>query len=408
MNVLSSVVPGRRRPLLREGWNGLRFDRHLPREAVHKHADSEVLLTDAVRLEEERFAVAALWLRDHHLGRRGGPASDPVMLAETVRQTAIHLAHRFHGSTYGNPFVLSDLAVDLDEALPPTGPDGLDVGLDLRCPPAAARPGRERFAMEGVAWAGHRPVGRVRMRWEVLEADRYELIRRRSAGAAADPEAAPDVFVPVDPRRVGQTADRDVLVAADPARPDRWWLRPFEDHPVLFDHPVDHVPGMVLMEAFRQAAAAAFATGTAPGAAASAAVFGPADAIAELRGIATGFTAFGELPTPVAIVVEPADGGAAGVTGPAGVTGAGGPADPAGTVRLTAVQDGRPVAFARVRRTAAADPASAGRGVADPASAGRAVRAGGLGTERTAPGAVGGQGTGPYGAGPHGTEGTAC
>ncbi|MFD5919135.1 ScbA/BarX family gamma-butyrolactone biosynthesis protein [Kitasatospora sp. NPDC058201] len=357
MNVLSSQVPGQRRPLLREGWNGLRFDRHLPREAVHKHADPEVLLTDAVRLEEERFAVAARWLRDHHLGHRRAAASDPMMLAETVRQTAIHLAHRFHGSTYGHPFVLNELTVDLDEALSPTGPDGLDVGLDLRCPPAAPRPGRERFALEGLAWAGHRPVGRVRMRWEVLEPGRYASLRRRSADAAGEPGTAPTAPVPPEPRRVGQTTDRDVVIAADPARPDRWWLRPFEDHPVLFDHPVDHVPGMVLMEAFRQAAAAAYGAG---------------DAVRELRELATVFTAFGELTTPVAIVAEPADGG------------------PAGALRLTAVQDGRPIAAARVRLTAAPGPAGAG-----PVGGGAA-----------ATGPVG-AGAGPA-AGPAGAEGRAC
>jgi hypothetical protein len=33
-----------------------------------------------------------------------------------------------------------------------------------------------------------------------------------------------------------------------------WQLRVDQSHAVLFDHPVDHVPGMVLMEAARQAA----------------------------------------------------------------------------------------------------------------------------------------------------------
>ncbi|MFJ9544513.1 AfsA-related hotdog domain-containing protein, partial [Streptomyces sp. NPDC101225] len=35
-------------------------------------------------------------------------------------------------------------------------------------------------------------------------------------------------------------------------------------HPVLFDHPVDHVPGMVLLEAARQAAAATTHSPTPP------------------------------------------------------------------------------------------------------------------------------------------------
>ncbi|MFI8191960.1 AfsA-related hotdog domain-containing protein [Streptomyces sp. NPDC085946] len=41
-----------------------------------------------------------------------------------------------------------------------------------------------------------------------------------------------------------------------PARPDEgvWPLRVNWAHPTLFDHPTDHVPGMLLLEAARQAA----------------------------------------------------------------------------------------------------------------------------------------------------------
>ncbi|MFF8732844.1 AfsA-related hotdog domain-containing protein [Streptomyces sp. NPDC015171] len=37
-------------------------------------------------------------------------------------------------------------------------------------------------------------------------------------------------------------------------RAGRWQLRIEQDHPVLFGHPVDHAPGMLLLEALRQAA----------------------------------------------------------------------------------------------------------------------------------------------------------
>jgi hypothetical protein len=44
------------------------------------------------------------------------------------------------------------------------------------------------------------------------------------------------------------------VLVAETDRPDIWALQFDPDHPVLFDHPVDHVPGMVLMEGARQAA----------------------------------------------------------------------------------------------------------------------------------------------------------
>lgn len=46
------------------------------------------------------------------------------------------------------------------------------------------------------------------------------------------------------------------VVLSPAGEPHRWQLRLDTRHPVLFDHMVDHVPGMVLLEAARQAATA--------------------------------------------------------------------------------------------------------------------------------------------------------
>jgi hypothetical protein len=54
------------------------------------------------------------------------------------------------------------------------------------------------------------------------------------------------------PAVVGRVLPADVVLApAD--RPDRWQLRVDTAHPVFFDHPLDHAPGMLLLEAARQA-----------------------------------------------------------------------------------------------------------------------------------------------------------
>jgi hypothetical protein len=63
----------------------------------------------------------------------------------------------------------------------------------------------------------------------------------------------------IDPAAVGHSDDRHVLLAEpEPGSTsgigDRWELRVDTAHPTFFDHPVDHIPGMVLLEAARQAA----------------------------------------------------------------------------------------------------------------------------------------------------------
>ncbi|KDN86878.1 hypothetical protein KCH_13240 [Kitasatospora cheerisanensis KCTC 2395] len=62
-------------------------------------------------------------------------------------------------------------------------------------------------------------------------------------------------------------------------------------HPVLYDHPCDHTPGMVLLEAFLQAATAAAPSGAA--------------ARAGLTRLAATFNAFGEPDAPVLLTAQP-------------------------------------------------------------------------------------------------------
>nr|QHU79169.1 AHFA-L [Streptomyces sp. RK44] len=273
---------------LQDLWNGLRFDHPVPRETVHKYVASEVLLTDSARLDEERFAVGAAWHRDHFLDDQRGRTSDPVLLAETARQAAIHLSHRFHEVPYGHHFVLSELSVELAAPLPAPGTAPLLLGLDTRCVRTDRHPRRTKLELAAEVHSPAGRAGRARVVWEVLEPRRYAVLRKRGAAdACADPAPEPARAVPLSPSRVGQRQDRDVLISADPARPERWWLRLDLDHPVLFDHPSDHIPGMALIAAFRQVAVAT-----------------AADRSRYVRSMETRFTSFGELDLPVSVTAE--------------------------------------------------------------------------------------------------------
>ncbi|MFD5877023.1 ScbA/BarX family gamma-butyrolactone biosynthesis protein [Streptomyces sp. NPDC060322] len=298
----------------------MNFDRCVPRHSVHKTADTEVLLTDAEQLSEERFAVAALWHRDHYLAHQGGPAADPVLLMETVRQTAIHLSHRFLNVAHGMSFVLNDISVDLFEALPPVGPGApLTVGLDVICRRPAADARRLRLELDAVVLVRDRSIGRLQMCWEPMEPRRYALLRQRggqdSAAATAETDPAHALLAP---DHVGQVAERDVLIASDPLQTNSWSLRLDRGHPVLFDHESDHVPGMALVEAFRQAGRVASAAGRTQA--------------SSVTLLAVTFKAFGELDAPVSITADPAGGE---------------------IFNLRALQNGRELARGRVRCSAA-------------------------------------------------------
>ncbi|MGV9871077.1 AfsA-related hotdog domain-containing protein, partial [Rhodococcus koreensis] len=58
------------------------------------------------------------------------------------------------------------------------------------------------------------------------------------------------------PAAVGQVDERDVVLGRPTGRGE-WEVRVDVTHPVLFDHPLDHLPGMLLLEVLRQSAFAA-------------------------------------------------------------------------------------------------------------------------------------------------------
>ena len=81
----------------------------------------------------------------------------------------------------------------------------------------------------------------------------YERVRSvRSDGQPTD-RAAP---VPVEPLRVGRRLRRNVVVGDAQFGDGELHCAVVTDttHPSFFDHPQDHVPGMMMLEAARQAA----------------------------------------------------------------------------------------------------------------------------------------------------------
>jgi hypothetical protein len=285
---------------------GLSFDEAVPRHLVHKVSLSEVLLTGAVQAEKDRFVVAARWPSDHQLYRPTAPGiGDPSLLIESVRQSAIYICHRFYDiPPAGRPFVMAGIEVEIDAPGLPYAPgEALPVLLEAVCTRTATAPKRFGMAMEATLYIGGRRHGRSHVRWEVMDERRYAVVRSRkcaqpSADTAADPVASVADRLPA--AVAGRLRPQDVLLAPHPqGTPGVWQLMLDESHPVYFDHGGDHVPGMVLIEAMRQAAHAATV------------VVHPGNTVPELwapLSLASSFERFGALDAPVTITAQPIPG----------------------------------------------------------------------------------------------------
>lgn len=225
-------------------------------ELTHKTNQDEVLLRDWRRTAPDAFTVTAAWPATHpfYVNRLG--LHDPLLLSETVRQTLPLLSHGAYQVPFGHQLLWKDFGWSLDPSAAYADGDPAELELHITCPEVTYR--RERASAISlrvdVERAG-RHLASARSRFTIQDRTVYNRLR----GPYADATAATARAVPLPPPAgltpFGRDRFEDVVLAATD-RPDRWQLRVDTTHPTLFDHLVDHAPGMLLLEAARQAALA--------------------------------------------------------------------------------------------------------------------------------------------------------
>ncbi|GHC37719.1 MULTISPECIES: ScbA/BarX family gamma-butyrolactone biosynthesis protein [Streptomyces rochei group] len=228
----------------------------VPKELVHRAAVAEVMLTDWERVDDTRFKVAAQWPRGHSFFTPiDGRYHDPLIAAETIRQVGSLLGHAEFGVPFGHHYLLHDLSLRVDphHLMIHQAPASLD--LDVTCQDLKMRGGRlAALRYQAVVRRdGHTAATGV-FSFSCVSPTVYR--RLRPPHVFADSHRPLPLTAPAAPQSVGRMSPADVVLSPT-EDPHRWQLRLDTQHPVLFDHPGDHVPGMVLLEAARQAAAGA-------------------------------------------------------------------------------------------------------------------------------------------------------
>lgn len=229
--------------------------RTVTKELAHRTTDTDVFPTGWTRISETRFRFTAHWPVAHRFfGSVDGMHQDPMVVGETLRQAAMVLAHAEFGAPADSHFVMWDLSVVTDPAALRPADAAEPVVVDVVCSEIRRR-GRGLAAMRTTM--EFRRAGRFVARGTGSTGCTSPLAYRR---LRARQLAAMDTPVPplpgIAPGLAGRTRAEDVVLAPGD-RPGVWRLRVDTGHPVLFPRPNDHVPGMVLFEAARQAATAA-------------------------------------------------------------------------------------------------------------------------------------------------------
>jgi 2-oxo-3-(phosphooxy)propyl 3-oxoalkanoate synthase len=239
--------------------DGLTFSRTVPREIVHRASVAEVFVTSLADLGADRFDVGVQLPRSHGFyGDNDQLHHDPLAFVEAGRQACLALSHQYFRAPADARFVLRRFAFRVHDR------DGLEITA-TPCEAALRCQVVRHFAQHG------QPNG-LHLRYRVEVGGRHAMTAEFDfswlsdkawatlRGAVPHPRTAPPA-ARCPATVVGRHRERNVVIGPPQfdGRFARAELLVDTDHPTLFDHPVDHVPGMVLVEAVRQLATASTA-----------------------------------------------------------------------------------------------------------------------------------------------------
>ncbi|MCB5908963.1 ScbA/BarX family gamma-butyrolactone biosynthesis protein [Streptomyces pinistramenti] len=226
--------------------------REVRKEFLHLRFDDSVLLTGWQRLDDMEFTISARWPGFVRAATGDGVRHDPQVVARTIRQSGLLLAHGEFGAPLDHAVLLRafDFTVEADYQPPQDEP--IDLVLRVSCAEMGRRGKRLtglRLHMDIHSLDGVR-IGTGTTDFEWIAPRVYRRLRDTHAAAVSEQPPLPE---PVPPVRVGRTREDEVAIAPT-ADPRRWQLRCDFSNTILYDHPVDHVPGLVMIEAAHQAA----------------------------------------------------------------------------------------------------------------------------------------------------------
>lgn len=217
---------------------------------------SEVFPTELMAIGADELWVGVRWPRRHMFYADPYQRVDSYLLIETIRQITILTCHQHFNTPLDAHFVMPGIGARLDNSysgfgLPPFGVGGsiavhIDV-VNVRFKNGGGLQSVQletQFYSDGQRFAtGHGDAMVVNERvYSRLRQGRTHLIL---GGCSRSSRSV------VSPRRVGHQSFSDVVLSQ--VHTDESFVLSLDlGNPTLFDHPLDHVAGMIPVEACRQ------------------------------------------------------------------------------------------------------------------------------------------------------------
>ncbi|MGV9449822.1 ScbA/BarX family gamma-butyrolactone biosynthesis protein [Streptomyces sp. NPDC003635] len=225
---------------------------------VHRTHRKDVLPTGITKHDALHYTVSTQWPADHRRFTDAQGDFLPSLVIESVRQAVILVAHEGLGVPLGHQFLVSSAhhRVDPGRLRAPDAPARLD--LDVSIHDLKHRRGvPSSLEARVVLRVNGEIIGTGGGECSVMTAEVYRRLRRGRTETAWPAALAAPLPAPVPPHTVGRSLASDVALAPG-ERSGEWLLRADVSNELMFDHPNDHMPAMVLLDAAQQAAHVVF------------------------------------------------------------------------------------------------------------------------------------------------------
>lgn len=252
----------------------LSVEQTVRRSLVHKRSLENVLLTEVRACSDDRFLCAGRIPTAHRFFNDAGrtPHQDILFYTELGRQASLAVSHAFLNVSAEDVFVFEGSQAAVTDAAWTTpchsAPDLVLVEVHIRDVARRRNNAVSRVVADHRMSIGEEQVFQGTGAWTMQPAALFHRLRRMSPGRTTPARSdSPHLDVAPTAGRTRSAGLGNVVISRPEFIDDgtAYVSSLIVDyrHPYFFDHPCDHIPGMLLLEACAQMAVAAFSESTA-------------------------------------------------------------------------------------------------------------------------------------------------
>ena len=248
----------------------LSFEQTVPRAWVHKRSLDNVLVTEIRAAAADRFICAGRLPTAHGFFNDAGrtPHNDILFYTELGRQASLAVCHAFLDVSTEDVFIFEGSDAEVTDAAwtPADHSPGDAVVIEIRIRELTRRKNNavSRVVTEHTMWIGAHRVFHGTGAFTIQPGALFQRLRRNAGARTAAPAQATPQNGTIESRTARVPRSSGANIAISTPRRDETAdvfaasLIVDHTHPYFFDHPCDHVPGMLLLEGCAQLAQAAF------------------------------------------------------------------------------------------------------------------------------------------------------